>query len=273
LLAHSVPVACGRLTQQSAGLRLGHNSQSPISSSEAPLRFDPRTPLIYPVRLDFRLNGPVAGDRANSTVKYIRLCHSRLRSGAVSVFLGCCFSYRNLRRGCPTILEIAAEGPCSAASALCPVRVARVSRLIGNSDTTANRSGWQVSIFPEVPVAAIPKCFARLRCNRQQMQKRHSIGVASAVLRWSLASQLMCGRWSCPPCLPQNPPAGFPFFQGRFLADALAGSLPFSGAGRKSLQQPDHHWHPLHSNPIAVLKSFYFQSLARPPKPRRSRFW
>jgi hypothetical protein len=31
-----------------------------------------------------------------------------------------------------------------AASALCPVGVARVSRLIGKFDTTENRSGWQV---------------------------------------------------------------------------------------------------------------------------------
>jgi hypothetical protein len=32
-----------------------------------------------------------------------------------------------------------------AASLLCPFRVARVSRLIGNSDITANSRGWQVT--------------------------------------------------------------------------------------------------------------------------------
>ena len=37
------------------------------------------------------------------------------------------------------------ELPYSAASALCPAGVARVSRLIGKSDTTAKRLGWQVN--------------------------------------------------------------------------------------------------------------------------------
>jgi len=36
-----------------------------------------------------------------------------------------------------------AKFPCSAASLLCPFRVARVSRLIGNSHTTVNSFGWQ----------------------------------------------------------------------------------------------------------------------------------
>lgn len=39
----------------------------------------------------------------------------------------------------------AAKVPCSVASALCPVGVAHVSRLIGNFDTTANHPGWQVT--------------------------------------------------------------------------------------------------------------------------------
>jgi len=38
-----------------------------------------------------------------------------------------------------------AKFPCSAASLLCPFRVARVSRLIGKSHTTANSCGWQVN--------------------------------------------------------------------------------------------------------------------------------
>lgn len=39
----------------------------------------------------------------------------------------------------------AAKVPCSVASALFPVWVAHVSRLIGKFDTTANHPGWQVT--------------------------------------------------------------------------------------------------------------------------------
>jgi hypothetical protein len=44
----------------------------------------------------------------------------------------------------------AAKHPCSAASALCPVGVARVSRLIGKSDTTDKRHGWQAMFAARV---------------------------------------------------------------------------------------------------------------------------
>src|SRR5580692_9850633 len=40
--------------------------------------------------------------------------------------------------------QLCGETSLLAASALCPVGVARVSRLIGKFDTTENRSGWQV---------------------------------------------------------------------------------------------------------------------------------
>jgi hypothetical protein len=64
------------------------------------------------------------------------------------------------------------------------------------------------------------------------MHKRHSVGVAPAFLRWSLASQLYV--W--PVVLSTVPTAESPGrsspFQGRFLADALAGSLSFSGLAR-----------------------------------------
>jgi hypothetical protein len=40
--------------------------------------------------------------------------------------------------------QLCGETSLLAASALCPVGLAHVSRLIGKFDTTENRSGWQV---------------------------------------------------------------------------------------------------------------------------------
>jgi hypothetical protein len=86
----------------------------------------------------------------------------------------------------------AAKLPYSAASALCPfaaisiaLRVARVSRLIGKSDTTAKRSGWQVyfaeTLSPE----------ARTQPKTAQTQETPLPSEwRFAVLRWSLASQI-----------------------------------------------------------------------------------
>ena len=52
--------------------------------------------------------------------------------------------------------QLCGETSLLAASALCPVGVARVSRLIGKFDTTENRSGWQVG-FAETFQSALLK--------------------------------------------------------------------------------------------------------------------
>jgi hypothetical protein len=61
------------------------------------------------------------------------------------------FLFRRFRRQLSTKIYVAAQFPSSAASALCPVGVARVSRLIGKSDTTAKSQGWQVPSSPHRP--------------------------------------------------------------------------------------------------------------------------
>ena len=46
-------------------------------------------------------------------------------------------------------MNCTAKFPCPAASLLSPIRVARVSRLIGNFDTTAKPRGWQADFLPD----------------------------------------------------------------------------------------------------------------------------
>jgi hypothetical protein len=137
----------------------------------------------------------------------------------------------------PCEVVIAAEGPCSAASALCPVRVARVSRLIGISDTTANSLGWQVS-NPQ----GLRRCFPSSPCRVALVQAPKAqtpllrSGACFPALVTGLPAKCVAGGF--PPCLPQSPPTGISLVLGRFLADALAGSLLFSGlAGFRSSSQ------------------------------------
>jgi hypothetical protein len=61
--------------------------------------------------------------------------------------------------------QLCGETSLLAASALCPVGVAHVSRLIGKFDTTENRSGWQVG-FAET--------FSLYFSNLSKRTKRHS---------------------------------------------------------------------------------------------------
>jgi hypothetical protein len=109
-----------------------------------------------------------------------------------------------------TIDPDATKLPCSAASLLYPSRVARISRLIGKSDTTVNRHGWQVYF-----AGTFAHFGARCR-------KRHSEwnGVF-AVLRWSLASQIMWWTALFPPYLLQTVPAGNSLFEGPLLLRML----------------------------------------------------
>ena len=86
----------------------------------------------------------------------------------------------------------------------------------------------------------------------QKPQSATLIGVALWICAKSLASR-NSGDRVYSPSLFQTSPAGFPFFEGRSLAVALAGRLCSFWLGRTLSQQPLHHWHPLHSNRRAVV--------------------
>jgi hypothetical protein len=77
----------------------------------------------------------------------------------------------------------------SAASLLSPIRVARISRLIGNSDTTGKVDGWQEKSVnqPEsmVTSSATHKCALTHETPLDEWR--------FAVLHWSLASQQVLG--------------------------------------------------------------------------------
>ena len=150
-----------------------------------------------------------------------------------------------------TIGPNAAKLPCSAASLLYPSRVARISRFIGKSDITVNQGGWQVNFQGTGADASqfcpcmhfgtfssskqiVPSLFCNSAPKRTERHSKWS-GVL-AVLRWSLASQIMW--WTA--VFSTVPTAGcpgrsFPFRRAALFADALAGRLLFFGlAGRFS---------------------------------------
>lgn len=167
----------------------------------------------------------------------------------------------------------AAKLPYSAASALCPftafsiaIRVARVSRLIGKSDTTAKRTGWQVYfVVTQSPEVSTQPKTAQTQETPLPWEWRF------AVLRWSLASQMNEGggcilRACC------RLSGRFPLLRAASLAVALAGSC-CSWAGRNFPQQPVHHWHFLDSNPWAVQIPSCFQSLVQNRTRKVSGFW
>jgi hypothetical protein len=83
-------------------------------------------------------------------------------------------------------MTCSAKFPCSAASLLSPFRVARVSRLIGNSHTTVNSCGWQVNSTAPSPIGTglnlEPKT---LQTQETPLRKEWRF----TVLRLSLASQ------------------------------------------------------------------------------------
>jgi hypothetical protein len=69
------------------------------------------------------------------------------RCGAVGAFLRCCPSYGSFRREQFSENRTGLRSFLALRRACSPqLRVARVSRLIGNSDSTAKRRGWQVDL-------------------------------------------------------------------------------------------------------------------------------
>ena len=104
------------------------------------------------------------------------------------------------------------------------VRVARVSRLIGNSDTTVKRHGWQVAygITGSSEFAGRGYFIRQMHKTPLQTERRF------AVLRWSLASQILCGRRLSPP-FPLQAPRRFVPFEGplrrRLLLPGACSSL------------------------------------------------
>jgi hypothetical protein len=111
----------------------------------------------------------------------------------------------------------AAKLPCLAASALCPLGVARVSRLIGKFDTTACRSGWQVH-FGVIHSSDLV-CSARMR-QRQETPLPSEWRFLSCAGHWP--PKQMASAVSAAPSA--GFPAGFPFVGAASLAVALAGS-------------------------------------------------
>lgn len=103
--------------------------------------------------------------------------------------------------------------------------MARISRLISISDTTVKRHGWQVH-FAGTSVRNPGKNRLTERPNARNatpMEWRF------AVLRWSLASQIPCGRWIFHRAYYRLSLPVIPIFRAALFADALAGCLLLFG--------------------------------------------
>jgi len=142
-----------------------------------------------------------------------------------------------------------------------PLGVACVSRLIGNSDITANPCGWQAApsnSFRSLAGAPISEP-VNPPAPRPKRKKRHSY--------WSGASLYRAGHW--PPkhlrtvylTVPAAEfPAGLPF-QGPLEWRILLPDLCFSLGWQDSSHQPVHHWHSSISTLCAKPIILVFQSL------------
>jgi hypothetical protein len=146
-----------------------------------------------------------------------------------------------------------AKFPCSAASLLCPFRVARISRLIGKSDITSNSRGWQVELRgSRLPAPLYAGFGGRKTCQTQETPLLIEWRFPISYL-WPLASQTIYGRW----CLHRtNFRLARPvsLLRAASMAVALAGRLLFLGLAGIS-PQPVHHWRLSNSNPRAIQSS------------------
>ena len=141
-------------------------------------------------------------------------------------------------------------------------RVARVSRLIGNSDTTAKPYPWQVDVCGRDATCGVRGKQNNSRNGKEpspKRRKRHSIGVASQHFRirhWP-PRQMESGG-----CLHRSDsgfPAGFSLLRAARWRLLLPGARSLLWLAGRSLQQPIHHWHHYIAIDCSVLNTVYFQ--------------
>ena len=151
---------------------------------------------------------------------------------------------------------------------LCPFRVACVSRLIGNLDTTANLPGWQVHLCV-LYGKSLPRRSMPFRFNAETPPQPGWRFCCPALVT-GLPNMNRTMALSTVPIA--DFPAGFPFV-GRFVGGGscrvllffgLAGILPSSLHITGAL---------LISNRRAVSDTVCFQQCTNSPTPGLSRFW
>ena len=157
-------------------------------------------------------------------------------------------------------INCSAKFPCSAASLLCPFRVARVSRLIGKSDITVNRCGWQVEPCRSVGSGSAARHLHQESQAPQNRKERHSQeSGAPWSLCWSLAPQDYVGNGIFPLHLLETS-RSVSLFGAASLAVTLTGRLLYFGLV-EMLPAPKHHWRLSNSNRYAIHHYVYFQYL------------
>ena len=152
--------------------------------------------------------------------------------------------------------------------------VVRISRL-GNSDSTACRSGAQVHLLKESGMTQKTALLSPLGCqsgNSGAPPKSGAVDSRPEAKSHPPRRMAFCfpvlvtglpanhGRWFYPPRLSQAILAGLPLagpLRWRMLLPGVCRVCGLAGF----LQQPVHHWHTLYSNRRAVPSPPYFQGL------------
>ena len=126
-----------------------------------------------------------------------------------------------------------------AASLLFPSRVARVSRLIGKSDTTAIHPGLQVRGTPHFQQNRFS--LSQIAAKRQNATPKWSGVLLSCAGHWPPKSTVDGGCLHRAYCRLSRPVS-------RFIGGCSCRASAVLWAVRTFIRQPVHHWHPLFSN-------------------------
>ena len=156
----------------------------------------------------------------------------------------------------------------SAASLLIPNPGARISRVIGKSDTTAKRIGWQVGFLSRSLTLEVPKVIyagpaaERMRGeDASRSTKRHS--------QWSDASRVPPCHWppvhhwpaDCATVPHRLSPAGYSLVESRFVGGYSCRVPVVLRAERDLFRSLHYHWRLFNSNRRADHTILCFQPL------------
>ena len=156
----------------------------------------------------------------------------------------------------------------SAASLLIPNPGARVSRVIGKSDTTAKRNGWQVGFWRRGLTLQVPKVI-RAGSGAERMRSEDASRRTKRHSQWSGASRVPPCHWppvhhwpaDCATVPYRLSPAGYSLVESRFVGGYSCRVPVVLRAERDLFRSLHYHWRLSNSNLRADRTILCFQSL------------